>query len=281
MRENLGYLYARQDTTPPYQPVLLAKTTAYKERLLIWHSVGMKREALFYSFTTASSEESCRIDLIPDACINILFECCPHDPKAIVSGIHLELNEVLLKPDTSYFGFKPYSDRGFKLGGIRMPELVNGSVDLLEVFPGAERMLLNIANSTGLDAQIQSFDAYAKTHMIQSEYQPSFVDFFTYLLCVSRGTVDLNEMQNMTGYSKRYCRERFKEDHGISPKQYSNIMRFQRTIKQLMRGPKGSLTLLAAENGYYDQAHFIHDFKQYVKMAPSRFRQEYLQADAG
>jgi len=279
MFETFGDNDKKRDLTPPFQPIFISKATHYEEKVLRWHSVGVKRDVLFYQFHTAHDEDSCRMDMLPDACINILFECSPDDPKALLSGLSLKPSELKLKPDTTYFGFKPFSDRGFKRSKLPLPDLVNRDIDLLELLPDAQEMLLQVANSEGLDEQIRSFDEYARKHMVESEYQPSFVDFFTYLLCSSQGTADLNEMQQMTGYSNRYCRERFKGDHGISPKQYSNIIRFQRTLKQLMRSEDGNLTALAADNGYYDQAHFIHDFKKFAKYAPSRFRKLYQRSD--
>ena len=102
------------------------------------------------------------------------------------------------------------------------------------------------------------------------------MDYFTLLLCTSKGTSNLGELQQMTGYSKRYCRERFKADHGVSPKQYSTIMRFQHALKQMTHIEHGELTFLAADNGYFDQAHFIHDFKRFTNQSPSRFRKKYL-----
>ncbi|MCL1847627.1 MAG: helix-turn-helix domain-containing protein [Coriobacteriia bacterium] len=266
------------ELTPPYQPALESKVLDYEERVIKWHSVGVKRNALFYRFRSPSDEEDCKVSMVPDACVNLLFACCPDNPGATLSGVQLRPVEVQLKPNMEYFGFKPYSDRGFKEGKLPLTSLVDSSVDLLELLPMAETLISGLmeAQAKGLLESMALFDAFAKKNLVESEYQPSFVDFFTLLLCSSGGMTDLEEMQRMTGYSKRYCRERFKADHGITPKQYSTIMRFQGTLKQLMRGGEGSLTSLAANNGYFDQAHFIHDFRHFTNQSPSRFRKEHL-----
>ena len=270
----------QKDRTPPFQPILHARTIDSVERVIKWHPAGLKREALFYQFQSGDDPGKNKVAILPDACINILFECCPDNPKATLSGIHLKAREVQLKPNTTYFGFKPYSDRGINLNRIPLPELVDDSVDFLELCPGAAKLLSQLAGTADFDTQISLFDAFAKQHLIEQAYQPSFVDFFTLLLCSSKGTGDLEELQNMIGYSKRYCRERFKADHGISPKRYSNIMRFQRTLKQLVRAKSGELTSLATNNGYFDQAHFIHDFKGFTNQAPSRFCRDFFGLDA-
>ena len=271
----------RKDKSPPYQPVLYSKTLNYETKVLQWHPVAVKKEVLFYQFQASTDEEACTVELLPDACINILFECCPDDPGVILSGLQTRPQEIQLKPGVNYFGVKPYSEGGLSFGELDLTEIVGDSVDLLQLLPDAERLLYRLACTDDLNEQIRLFGEFAWSRLIDHDYQPSFVDFFAMLLCAYRGSADLNEIQKMTGYSMRYCRERFKRKIGISPKQYNNIMRFQSTLKQLMNteDPQMSLTALAANNGYFDQAHFIHDFKRFTDMSPSQFRNKNQKPD--
>ena len=267
--------HSRHDLTPPFQPILTSKALDYEERVIQWNMACVKKEALFYRFRTGSDEKARKIDFLPDACVDVLFECCPDDPKATISGLHLIPRTMQLKQDTTYFGFKPYSDRGFDSAKLPFTELVNSSVDLLELLPNAEALLEQLAHAGDLNECVHHFDSFAKKHMLADEYHPSFVDHITLLLCVMRGAAELSDTLKSTGYSERYCRDRFRADHGISPKQYNSTMRFQRTLKQLMLEPETSLTDLAANNGYFDQAHFIHDFKHFTNQSPSRFRKDH------
>jgi len=268
----------RKDKSPPFQPVLYSKTQNYAAKVLQWHPVAVKKDVLFYQFQASADEDACTIELLPDACINILFECCPDDPGVILSGLQTRAQEIQLKPGVRYFGFKPYSEGGLSFKELDLTELVGDSVDLLELLPDAERLLQQLACTDDLNEQIRLFGEFARSCLIDHDYQPNFVDFFAMLLCTQRGSADLTEIQKMTGYSMRYCRERFKGKIGISPKQYNNIMRFQSTLKQLMNTeePHMSLTALAANNGYFDQAHFIHDFKRFTDMSPGQFRNKNL-----
>ncbi|MGZ5220708.1 MAG: helix-turn-helix domain-containing protein, partial [Chitinophagaceae bacterium] len=63
---------------------------------------------------------------------------------------------------------------------------------------------------------------------------------------------------------------------GLSPKQLSRVVRLQATLKMLEQQNFGSLTSLAYENGYYDQAHFIKDFKEFTGTSPKFFFSENL-----
>lgn len=70
--------------------------------------------------------------------------------------------------------------------------------------------------------------------------------------------------------SVRQFERKFKDYAGFSPKLYSRINRFQRTTKNF-GGNILSLTDLAYDCGYYDQSHFIREFKEFSGYEPRRF----------
>ena len=58
---------------------------------------------------------------------------------------------------------------------------------------------------------------------------------------------------------------------GLSPKQLSKTIRLQTTLKTLLNQKKSKLTDLAYENEYFDQSHFIKDFKEFTGISPKEF----------
>lgn len=65
---------------------------------------------------------------------------------------------------------------------------------------------------------------------------------------------------------------------GFSPKAFARIVRFQRALTMLKTDPGCTLAAVGAACGYYDQPHFVRDFKQYAGVAPSA-RVGYFPAD--
>jgi len=61
---------------------------------------------------------------------------------------------------------------------------------------------------------------------------------------------------------------------GTSPKTFARTLRFQEAQRRLMFEPDADLTGLAYECGYFDQAHFIKDFKAFAGRTPSEYAQE-------
>jgi AraC-like DNA-binding protein len=70
--------------------------------------------------------------------------------------------------------------------------------------------------------------------------------------------------------STRYLGKLFLQYTGVTPKFYNKINRFQRGL-QLVAENQSSLTSIAYECGYFDQSHFIRDFKLFAGITPSAY----------
>ena len=64
----------------------------------------------------------------------------------------------------------------------------------------------------------------------------------------------------------------FREAVGLTPKQYCRVQRFQEVLRILEGGALMGWTELALNCGYYDQAHFIHDFQAFAGLTPGAYR---------
>lgn len=72
------------------------------------------------------------------------------------------------------------------------------------------------------------------------------------------------------GISSRYLQKIFLEYTGLTPKLYSKINRFQNSLL-LVAEKDQSFTSIAYDCGYFDQSHFIRDFKSFTGLTPSAF----------
>jgi AraC-like DNA-binding protein len=104
----------------------------------------------------------------------------------------------------------------------------------------------------------------------------------------SGGRVSLSDLAEATGWSDRHLRSRFRTETGLSPKGAARVIRFHRARRLLLQrtaaGPPPVLADLAAECGYYDQAHLARDFRALAGCSPTEWLADefrFVQATAG
>jgi AraC-like DNA-binding protein len=71
--------------------------------------------------------------------------------------------------------------------------------------------------------------------------------------------------------SRQHLNRIFTDEVGLNLKMFSRIVRLQATLKRARRAPVNDWALFALESGYYDQAHFISDFKHLTGVTPTNF----------
>jgi AraC-like DNA-binding protein len=73
------------------------------------------------------------------------------------------------------------------------------------------------------------------------------------------------------GLSAKSFIKRFSERVGITPKRFARVQRFQHVLTDLEGKSEVSWTEVAHRVGYYDQAHFTHDFRAFAGITPSEY----------
>jgi AraC-like DNA-binding protein len=79
------------------------------------------------------------------------------------------------------------------------------------------------------------------------------------------------EVSDYIGISSRRLIQLFSHQVGLTPKLFCRVRRFQRILQLIHKGGEFDWADLAAGSGYFDQAHFIHDFNAFSGMTPSTY----------
>jgi transcriptional regulator GlxA family with amidase domain len=85
----------------------------------------------------------------------------------------------------------------------------------------------------------------------------------------TRGECRIADLADYCQVSVRQLERGFRRVIGASPKIFARTVRFEQAQRRLMFDPDADLTQLAQECGYFDQAHFIKDFKEFAGKTPS------------
>lgn len=135
----------------------------------------------------------------------------------------------------------------------------------------ASRLEETLRDTLDPDAQKQRLDAFFRDLFVTSK---AFECFQTALRCAveARGALDLEALGEAAGVSCRHVERVFARFLGIPPRALGRVLRFQTAIQALMRDPGCTLADVAASAGYFDQAHFIKEFRKMTGGVPRGYR---------
>ena len=87
-----------------------------------------------------------------------------------------------------------------------------------------------------------------------------------------RGIISVKELSAKTRFTPRYLEKKFKAQVGLTPKEFSIILKIRGLVDELRSGDfNNSFSELAYEYGFYDQSHLIKTFSGIVKTSPTKF----------
>ena len=93
------------------------------------------------------------------------------------------------------------------------------------------------------------------------------------LIEINFGHIEITELSKQLGVSDRTIRNHFYDYIGCSPKEYFRIVKLKQIAFQ-MKHSENSLTHIAYDNHYFDQAHFIREVKGITGQSPNQLRKE-------
>jgi len=85
------------------------------------------------------------------------------------------------------------------------------------------------------------------------------------------GYTSLSALSLKIGYSQKHFIDLFKKHIGLTPKAYVRVMRFQNAVAAIELADDVDWAAIALQSGYYDQAHFINEFRAYSGFTPKEY----------
>ena len=79
----------------------------------------------------------------------------------------------------------------------------------------------------------------------------------------------LSNVLDRIGYSQRHFNQLFADEVGLTPKRFLRVRRFQSVITSIPFGKPVTWADLALRCGYYDQSHFVHEFRGFCGLTPA------------
>lgn len=208
--------------------------------------------------------------VVADGCIDIFFE--PGNPdESFVMGFCKEYTEFPLEHSFNYVGIRFLPTMFPQLFNVDASEISNRAAYLRSVIPAVFESFSNAFNSQQGLSDIKVFlDRYLSECIVNVQFNNDHRLYDAIALILkNQGAINI-ESGLQTGISPRQLRRLFQFYIGDSAKTFSKVVRFQNILKakpsvQSLRNNK-----LFFDAGYYDQTHFIKEFKNFYGVTPTK-----------
>lgn len=167
-------------------------------------------------------------------------------------------------------GFLPFTT-------IPIKKMENKAIPLSKLFgEDGKKLGERILNANSTSERIPIIETFLVNQLADQKTFDNIVESTVATIFNANGQFSVNEYSKTYNVSRRQLARKFSLAIGLSPKQLAKTIRIQKTLKVLLNEEIKSLTDLAYENEYFDQAHFIRDFKEFTGLTPKEFYGEDL-----
>jgi transcriptional regulator GlxA family with amidase domain len=160
--------------------------------------------------------------------------------------------------------------RGAYLFFPRSPhQVATGVVDLTEVWKErADEWTDRVALAREVTARARIIEEALLASLRANGHYDRMVDRCLQLIETAAGQSSIAQLASEIGTSSRQLTRRFQNAVGVSPKEFSRVSRFLHVLRCLRDRKHQTLTETALVCGYFDQAHFNHEFREFAGMTP-------------
>ncbi|MGX9417883.1 helix-turn-helix domain-containing protein [Vibrio sp. WJH972] len=238
------------------------------ERFLTQLAPNNPEVSHFYSFKAGSSQEPTSV--IPDGCIDMIFDCDASSPTGRVCGTKLEAGAASFTPGHQYFGVRFVPGVFPDFLRVSAQELIEHELDLNDVIAGYEPLLEQVINSGDFSQQVGVVNQFLGKNKRQesSRVTSKIIE----KICHHKGNIQVQDLEKFSGYTTRTLQRMFKNDIGLTPKGFSRAIRCQSAIYSINHNSDLIFSDCAVELGFSDQSHFLNEFKKLVNVTPLEYQ---------
>jgi AraC-like DNA-binding protein len=187
-----------------------------------------------------------------------------------ISGPAQQFSRFSIKENFGIFGAYLYPFAIPVFFSLPSAELVNQMYEF-DSLPGADGALLpeQVILAADNRQRVKILSSFLEKRLQHGKEDKGIFSCISHIIH-AKECIRIEQLAEQYFLSERQLQRRFKEFSGFSPKLFARIARFQSAL-ELYSNKNKSLTGIAHECGYYDQSHFIHDFKAFSGYHPKQY----------
>lgn len=240
----------------------------YKECIVNYKNISV----LYYQFHASSDHTM----VVADGCADIQFCCDKDNPSSTIWGSVLTPQHIKFNSGKTYYGIRLSTSVSRRLSFFRYSELINKGVSLSGLNYFGKELSEKITLAQSFKERILLTQNWLTDFGFFEPKKMDFIDYSINKILEDRGNLKISELAEYIGSSERLIRDKFTHAVGMSPKQYSRIVRFQSLIELILfSGNYNSSSVHdLILSSYYDDSHLSKEVKFFTGMTPKKFIKE-------
>ncbi|WP_219226217.1 DUF6597 domain-containing transcriptional factor [Pedobacter antarcticus] len=222
--------------------------------------------------------------IVPDGCMEMIFHYGDLykqyveegnsiiQPRSFIIGQLTRPLDIEPTQKTGIFAVRFRPEGFLPFATLPIKELENKAVSLEILYnKSGLKIEQEILTAKWAQERIQKIELFLASFLKDTKTIDHIVQSTIDTILMANGKLQIVDLGKLLNINRRQIERRFSAKIGLSPKQLSKIIKLQAALKILLNADDTNLTSLAYVGEYYDQAHFIRDFKEFTGVTPKEF----------
>lgn len=198
--------------------------------------------------------------------------------NVILSGLQKEYFDIQIANQINLFSISFHPQGLMKFFNIPLNKAYNQNIPLKYIDKVLEKELFpRMQDAETFEQRVEIINTHF-TGMLAKNYanfEFQRVSHIVNTIKSSKGLIDVDSLSREACLSRKQLERVFTKHIGSTPKQYLKTVRLQLSLQIKCKDKYRNLTQLAYDCGYYDQSHFINEFKTQTGYTPRQYFENY------
>jgi AraC-like DNA-binding protein len=184
-----------------------------------------------------------------------------------------QLHSTQVKQKSNLIMCSFYASSFYQTFNIPIHQLNNQLIMPENIFGNAYKDLKEqLQNTPAQFKKVEVLNAFFKRYFINvNSLRTNPISHLQHLILYNKGNININTVFEAYSKSRRSMERNFLEEIGVGPKYFCRILRFNHAYALKRNYPDKSWNEILYLCGYYDQSHFIRDFKGFMGIPPDSY----------
>lgn len=189
-----------------------------------------------------------------------------------ISGLRSQAILIGSPPRSNLIGVRFKMFGAYPFLHLPLHEIADRVVDA-DTICGSEvhRLRDHIGGALGPTRKFAILESFLLSRLKQPGRHEKLLAHAVETLSVATGEDRIEHLGRRSGLSQKHLRRLFHEMVGLSPKALHRVCRLQRVVQRIEQLESPNWSWLAQECGFFDQAHFIREFKSFTRLTPNEY----------